>query len=317
MSIGAKIYAIIHGDYSSELLGVNLRPHLGRYHSWEEGGGGAHPRQFFANARYNFYVISDFCAVYFSTCLNKVWQVSITFGYWARSLFSMSCHGPVNANAPCYEYFHLIFDIHDTSNYPWRFKSIWQWIKCKLSTVTPTTGHMASSHMRSSHVTKTFTSITPHKIKKQAEPWVICHCVYLVKTHRLIAILPSWVVHQIRSFDLTCGQTLKNGAFAVKMHMFRCVSTRGIQWCFAFFSIFVISKVIGKNIDLTKKEHFLYDLSGKVKIWHEVVKSVKSGMVRLRTSQVSVRPCCGAVKQVGGKRAGVSPPPKVLSRMAK
>ena len=45
-------------------------------------------------------------------------------------------------------------------------------------------GHMTLSCMTSSQVTKTFRSVTPHRI--EVEPRARCLCVCLVETHRLI-----------------------------------------------------------------------------------------------------------------------------------
>ena len=46
------------------------------------------------------------------------------------------------------------------------------------------TGHMTSSCMTWSQVTKTFTSVTLHRIV--IEPWARCHWICLVKTHPII-----------------------------------------------------------------------------------------------------------------------------------
>ena len=115
------------------------------------------------------------------------------------------------------------------------------------------TGHMTSSCMTSSQVTKTFTSITPHRI--EIEPWARCHCVFLVKTHRMYAIWPTWDICQVRSFAWLKVK-FSNWPFEVKMHMFRCVLTRGIRWCFAFFSFFLSSKVIRKKTWSSQKATF-------------------------------------------------------------
>ena len=43
----------------------------------------------------------------------------------------------------------------------------------------------------------------------EVEPRSMCHCVCLVKTHRLICSMPTWVIYQVRSFDMTQGQIFK------------------------------------------------------------------------------------------------------------
>ena len=61
----------------------------------------------------------------------------------------------------------------------------------------------------------------------------------------------------IRSGHLTWPKVkFSNWPFGVKMYMFRCVLTRGIRWCFAFFCIFLSSKVIRQKLDLPKKATF-------------------------------------------------------------
>ena len=44
--------------------------------------------------------------------------------------------------------------------------------------------------------------------------------------------------------------------FEVKMHTFRCLLTRGIRWCFEFFSIFLSSKVICRKLGFPNKQLF-------------------------------------------------------------
>ena len=114
----------------------------------------------------------------------------------------------------------------------------------------------------------------------------------------------------IRSCNLTRPKVkFSNWPFRVKVHMLRCVSMRGIRRCFVFFSIFLTSKVISRNVDLTKKKIlpkrniFCLTCPGKVKIW---LKVVKSGMFRFKTSKLSVRLCCEALLQL---RVGSKPAP--------
>ena len=79
-------------------------------------------------------------------------------------------------------------------------------------------------------------------------------------------IWPAWVIYQVRSFDLT-KVTFSNWPSGVKMHMFPCVLTRGIRWCFAFFSISLISKVVfAKKLVFPKKQlYFVWAALGRSK----------------------------------------------------
>ena len=153
--------------------------------------GDATPRQFFLDAIVHYIVCERrliSCIAYFLTFLHKVCnrQISMTFRCWTMTLFSRSCHGPVDANVHCFGSFQLFIDIHDKSSYPWRFKCIDTTMhQVQLLSSDPRTGHMTSACMTSSQATKTWTSITPHRI--EVEPWKRCHCVCLIKTHRLIS----------------------------------------------------------------------------------------------------------------------------------
>ena len=93
------------------------------------------------------------------------------------------------------------------------------------------------------------------------------------------------------------------------MHVFRCVLTRGIRWCFTFFLSFLAQKLFEKYLIFLKSNIFCLTCPGQVKMWPKVVKS---DMVRFRTSRQ-------AVYELGGKRAGGGnhPHPQVRSRMAK
>ena len=130
----------------------------------------------------------SFCMNCFLIFPHKVcrWQVSMIVGYWAITLFSTLCLDRVNANAPCYESFHLCFLPNDKSRYQWRFKCNSALNPAQIPAVDPRIGHMTSSYMASSQFTETFTitSITPHRI--EIEPWARCHCVCLDMKHRLI-----------------------------------------------------------------------------------------------------------------------------------
>ena len=153
------------------------------------------PRQFFLDA---CYICCDrgliFCSYFFSTFLHKVckWQLSMTFGCWSMILFSRLCNDPFNATAHCCGSFQLYFDTYDKSSYLWRFNCKSAAIQMQLLVGDPRTGHMTSLYMTSLQVTKTFTSITPHRIK--VEPWARYHCVCTVKRHRLTSNM-TYPVH--------------------------------------------------------------------------------------------------------------------------
>ena len=73
------------------------------------------------------------------------------------------------------------------------------------------------------------------------------------------------------------------------------------------FSTFISSKVICKNADLTKKQHFCLTFPGKVKV---ISKVVKSGMVGLRTSRNFRSPWLrNSLSQLGANElVGMAPP---------
>ena len=71
-------------------------------------------------------------------------------------------------------------------------------------------------------------------------------------------------------------------AFGVKMHMFRCVFTRGIRWCFGFTSIFQVQKLFAETLIFPKATYFCLTYPGKVKVSPKVVKL---GMVGFRRSR--------------------------------
>ena len=131
----------------------------------------------------------------------------------------------------------------------------------------------------SSQVNKTFTSITPHRIS--VEPWSRCHCVCLVKTHRLIC--------NMTYLGRLSGQVIwpyLRLNFQIDLPGSKCICFDA-SWreeydgVSRFFSIFLSSKFIRKKY-LPKSNIFLFDLTWKgqnVTLWS------KSGMVRFRTSR--------------------------------
>ena len=160
----------------------------------------------------------------------------MTFGCWAMTLCSSSCHDHLTANFHCCGSFQLFFDIHDKSGSPWRFKCNSPMSQAQLLAGDPRTGHMTSSYMMSSHVTKTSTSITPHRI--EVEPLVRSHCVCLVKTHKLICNM-TYLGHPDLGWGRLTWPKVKfsDWPFGVKTHMCRCLSTRGMRCCTLFLSL--------------------------------------------------------------------------------
>ena len=75
---------------------------------------------------------------------------------------------------------------------------------------------------------------------------------------------------------------LSNWPFGVKMYTYVSMRLDARNTMVFQFSTFLSSKVICKNVDLTKKQHFCLTFPGKVKMRPKVVKS---GMVGFRTSQ--------------------------------
>ena len=80
--------------------------------------------------------------------------------------------------------FPLVSNIHDKSNYPWRFKCSSALRQLQLLAGDCSAGHITSSCMASSKVTEMFTPITFGRI--ELEPCARYHCVCLVMARRLI-----------------------------------------------------------------------------------------------------------------------------------
>ena len=141
------------------------------------------------------------------------------------------------------------------------------------------TGHMTSSCMTSSQVTKTFTWITFHRI--EIEPWARCHCVCLVKTHRMICNM-TYLGHlsgQVIWPDLRSN-------FQIDLSGSKCTcfdaSWREEYDGVSRFSLsFLVQKLFAKNLIFPKSNFFCLTCPGKVKMWPKVVKS---GLVRFKTS---------------------------------
>ena len=166
---------------------------------------------------------------------------------WAMTLFSRSCYGPFDANAHCCGSFQLFFDIHDKSSYPWRFKYIQQWIKYSRWTVT-SVQVIWRHHVWCHHKPRKHLSITPRRV--EIEPWAGCHCVCLVKTHRMI-----WNIIYLERLS---GQVIWPGIrsdFQIDLSRSKCIYFDA-SWpeeydsVSRFFFIFQSSKVIRKKLDL-------------------------------------------------------------------
>ena len=174
----------------------------------------------------------------------------MTFGCLAMTLFSRSRYGPFDANVSCCVFFSCFstyminLAIRDDSN------AIQQWIRCNCWPVTPyrlydvIAGHENIYVNHSSQNRGRAVGEVPMCLSRQGT------------STDMQQDLPEPF---IRSFDPTKGQ-ISNWPFEVKMHMFWCVFTRGVRWCQAFFSIFVISKVICTNVNFPKRQHCMFDM---------------------------------------------------------
>ena len=140
---------------------------------------------------------------------------------------------------------------------------------------------MTPSYRMSSEVTRFFTSITPHGIPEGA----------MLRPHRNSSVLRNKVrdlgevslfssCHDastdlqngipraiIRSGHLTRHEVkFSKWPHRVKIYTLRCVSTRGIRWWSAFFSIFRSSKLTRKNVDHAEKQHLFFVMPCKRRI---------------------------------------------------
>ena len=126
--------------------------------------------------------------------------------------------------------------------------------------------------------------------------------------------LPTWVIYQVTSFDRT-EVKLSNLPFGVKMHTYVSMHLDARNTMAFPFSTFLGSKVICKNVDLTKQQHFCLTFPGKVKMRPNVVKS---GMVGFRTSQTFRSPLLrNSIIILGANELGGGGHNQVRSRMAK
>ena len=169
----------------------------------------------------------------------------------------------------------------------------------------PRTGSLCIG-MTSSQVTKTFTSMTPHRI--EIEPWSRYHCVCLVKTHRLTCnmtyldhlsgqvIWPElWSNFQIDFPGSKC------------IPMCRCTLKRGILLIFAFFFLsFLAQNLYAKSKIFQNSNIFVWPTPGPVKCdlrWYNRV------WLDSEHRDLSVCLCGEALFQLGANEPGGSTPP--------
>ena len=124
-------------------------------------------------------------------------------------------------------------------------------------------GDLGTGHKTSSQVTKMLRQLILGR--KELEPYDRCHCVCLAKLHRLICNMTNWFIHQVRAFDLASCQIFKS--------TFRGQNAKGsmrpdarhtivLSICLNIFN----SKVVSKNADITKKQHFCLSCPGNGKM---------------------------------------------------
>ena len=142
----------------------------------------------------------------------------------------------------------------------------------------------------------------------ELEPVARFHCVCLVMTHRLI-----WHMNYLgHSSVQVIWPELKShfqinllGSKCICVYAFGCEEYDGSS---GFSLSFSVQKLLAKTSLLLKSNIFCLACHVKVKIWPKVLKS---WMVGLGTSQLSVRLCCESLLQLGEKWARVAniPPP--------
>ena len=126
----------------------------------------------------------------------------------------------------------------------------------------PNRAYMTSSCMTSSQVTQTFTSITRHRI--EIKHWAGCHCVFLVKTHRMIYNM-TYLGHlsgQVIWPDLRLKFQID-----LSRSRFTCfdVSWREEYDGVSRFSLsFLVQKLFAKSLIFPKKQLFSLTCPGKV-----------------------------------------------------
>ena len=73
------------------------------------------------------------------------------------------------------------------------------------------------------------------------------------------AAWPTCAIYQVRSFDLTSGQIFQVTFGSQKAYLSMRPDAKNTM-VFAFCLIFLVQKSFEKNVDITKKQHFLFDL---------------------------------------------------------
>ena len=174
----------------------------------------------------------------------------MTFHCWVMTLFSRSCHSPFDANVPCCGSFQLFFDIHDKSSYLWWSKCIKQWIKCNCWPVTPYRSYDIIMY----DVNTGHKSIYINNSSQNRGRVMVRVSLCLSRQDGSTDMQYDLPGPFSRSGNLTWPKVkFSNWPFMVKIHMLWCILTRGIRWCFMFFSISLSSKVTCKKLDLPKK----------------------------------------------------------------
>ena len=155
----------------------------------------------------------------------------------------MSCNDRVNANVPCFESFHYLFDILDESNYPWQFK---------FNLIFNESNGTASRRFPS----RPYNVIIYNVITGQENVYVNNSWQNGVRAMDEVSIClfcqnaSNDMQHGIpvsfnRSRHLTWSEIkFSYWPFGVKLHICGCVFKRGIGLCFAFLSTLLSSKVI-------------------------------------------------------------------------
>ena len=126
------------------------------------------------------------------------------------------------------------------------FQLIWAVMETTFQRLSmPGSFWTSSSYMTSSQVTKTFTSITPHRT--ELEPWARCHCVYLAMKHRLICSM----TYQGHSSDQVIWPGLRSN-FQIDLSGSKCIYSMRID---ATNGTLRFSLSFSVQVICTKKSH--------------------------------------------------------------
>ena len=161
-----------------------------------------------------------------------------------------------------------------------------------------------TDYMTSSQVTKTFMSITPHRI--EVELWARCPCVCLVRAHRLIC---SRIYLSHSSGHLTRPKV----KFQIDLLRSKCIcfdafSQEGYDGAKRFSLSLLFQKLFAQTLIFRKGSIVCLTCPGKVKMWPKVVKS---GVAIFRTSRTFRLFLLRSSISTRGKRdeGAPSPPP--------